>query len=134
MKTIGEILRKNNSALTKLIKKTQGTQSLAFAFQNMLDSNLAKNCSFANLNLEKSMITVTVTNAAWATRLRYAIPDMIKTLRTQPEFKTVTTIRYLINQPTHASKPKKRQKKLSNENEILWQESLIRLKQPRKST
>jgi hypothetical protein len=126
MKTIGEILGKNNSTLTKLIRKTQTSRDLAFIFQNALEANLAKHCRFASL--EGHVITVTATNAAWATRLRYAIPDMIKILRTQPEFKMVTNIRYFVSPPTHTATSKKKQKKLSADNEILWQETLDRLK------
>ncbi|EKE00563.1 MAG: hypothetical protein ACD_21C00328G0011 [uncultured bacterium] len=126
MKTIGEILEKDLSVFTKLMKKSQVTQDLAFVFQNVIDADLAKHCHFANL--EGSVVTVTVTNAAWATRLRYAIPDLIKTLRTQPEFKTVASIRYLVNRQLNESKPKKKQTRLSSSNEILWQETLAKLK------
>ena len=125
MKTIGEILEKNDSLLVKLIKKTQNTKKLAFIFQNVLDPSIAKNCEFANL--VKTVITVTVKNASWATRLRYAIPDMIKNLRTQPEFKNAKTIRYLITPPVEATKIKKPPIKLSHSNEILLRKTLNKL-------
>ena len=136
MKTIGEILKKNNSSLSKLIGKSQRTRDLASVFQSMLDADLAKNCKFANL--DDSVITITVKNAAWATRIRFAIPDLLKNLRTQPEFKKVTNIRYLVNhhqinnkQDQNKKKPKKA--RLSVDNEILWQETLSRLKKNRES-
>ncbi|CAL7960735.1 conserved hypothetical protein [Gammaproteobacteria bacterium] len=133
MKTIGEILGKNNSPLAKLIKKNQDTRNLASVFQSMLDASLAKNCQFANL--EGSVVNVTVKNAAWATRIRYAIPDMLKNLRTQPEFRMITSIRYFVDRPTHAANPKKKKTaKLSSDNEVLWQETLARLKKKAKKS
>jgi hypothetical protein len=126
MKTIGEILEKNNSIFTKLIKKTKDTKDLAAVFQSVLDANLTKNCQFAKL--EDSVITSAVKNAAWATRIRYAIPDMLKNLRTQPEFKKITSIRYFVGHPTtNATTPKKKTTKLSSTNEVLWQETLAKL-------
>ena len=123
MKTINKILAQ--SSFGQLVKKTQNTKELAFIFRNILDPSLAKNCQFANL--DGSVVTVTVKNAAWATRLRYAIPDMVKNLKTQPEFAKVKTIRYLI-QTTNAPTTKKKPRKLSSDNEILWQNTLAKLK------
>jgi hypothetical protein len=77
--------------------------------------------------LEGSTLAVVVTNASWATKLRYAIPDIIKNLRTQPEFKTITVIRYYINQQTQPLKSRKKLTKLSPDNEILWKGTLARL-------
>lgn len=126
MKTIGEILEKNNFIFTKLIKKSQNTKELAIRFQGMLDTNLAKNCQFANL--EGPVITITVKNAAWATRIRYAIPDILKNIRTQPEFKMVTKIRYSVdNHAANHIKTGSKKSKLSTNNEILWRETLAKL-------
>jgi hypothetical protein len=133
MKTIGEILEKNNSIFTKLIKKTQDTKSLAAVFQSVLDENLTKYCQFAKL--EDSVITIAVKNAAQATRIRYAIPDMLKILRTQPEFKKIASIRYFVGQhPISATTPKKKIIKLSNANEVLWQETLAKLQKKARVT
>jgi hypothetical protein len=130
MKTIGDILEKNSS-LKKLVKKTQTTKNLAAIFYSMLDSDFAKNCHFANFR--DSVLTITVTNAAWATKLRYAIPDIIKNLCTQLEFKKLVTIRYVINQQKYPIKTKKIQTKLSHGNELLWQETLDSLKKNTKN-
>lgn len=127
MKTIGEILGKNNSILAKLIKKTNNMRSLELVFQSVLDASFAKNCQFASL--EGSVVTISVKNASWATRVRYSIPDMLKNMRTQPEFKDITSIRYIISR--HQTSPEKRKKKrtkLSHNNEVLWKETLAKLK------
>ena len=48
---------------------------------------------------------IIVDSAAWATNLRYAIPDIIKTLRTQPEFKNLQNIRYHVSRYSIPSAP-----------------------------
>lgn len=126
MKTISEILE-NNTTLAKLIKKTQSTKNLATIFKSMLDVNLTKNCTFANF--EGTVLTVLVTNPSWATKLRYAIPDIIKNLRTQPEFATITNIRYIVDQQGNQYKLRKKQQNLSGDNETLWQETLTKLRE-----
>jgi hypothetical protein len=132
MKTIGEILGENNSSLAKLIKKNQYERSLASVFQISLDANLVKNCKFASL--EGSVVNITVESAAWATRIRYAIPDMLKNLRIHPEFRMITSIRYFIYHPTHAVNTKnKKVVRLSSDNEVLWQDMIVQLKKKTKS-
>lgn len=125
MKTINEILKKTDSKLAKLIKKTKGAEDLEHIFRASLDSNLIKYCHFANY--KNSVLTVTVKNTSWATKLRYSIPDIVKTLKVQPEFKDISTIRYVVDKPTPKAKVKKSKTKLSTENEILWQKTLAEL-------
>ena len=126
-KTVGDILNKDNFLFTSMIKKNKNMQNLASVFQSMLDENFAKNCQFASL--EGSVVNIMIKNPAWATRVRYAIPDMLKNLRTQPEFKAVTSICYFIDRKTSAAKPKKKEiAKLSGDNEVLWQKTLAKLK------
>jgi len=126
MKTITEILKKIDSPLTKLINKSKTAKDLGLIFCTSLDADLAKHCHFANY--KNSVVTVTVSNTSWATRLRYIIPDIIKNLRVQPEFKTITTIRYIINPQKQAPKTKNKQIKLSSDNKTLWQSTLDDLK------
>lgn len=46
---------------------------------------------------------IIVDNAAWATRLRYAIPDLLKCVKTQPEFKNLQKIRYTVSMDREVS-------------------------------
>lgn len=127
MKTITEIFKKSNSPLAKLIGKTRSSQDLEVVFHTVIDENLAKHCKLANY--EDSKLTVTVTNTSWATRLRYAIPDIIKNLQVQPEFKAITSLRYTINSPqAQAPKLKSKNLRLSHENELLWKKTIADLK------
>lgn len=127
MKTITEILKKNNSPLTKLITKLKDSQDLEPIFRTALGSDLAKYCHFANYR--NSELTITVANTSFATRLRYAIPDLIKQLRVQPEFKEITSIRYTIaTTQMQLATQKNQPTKISSVNEILWQKTLSDLK------
>jgi hypothetical protein len=127
MKTIADILKKSGSLLSKLINKAESSQDLEIMFRTALDNNLTKHCHFANY--KNSELTVTVTNASIATRLRFAIPDIIKRLRIQPEFKDITNIRYaIVATRTPITKPRDTKTKLSPNNEILWQKTLSTLR------
>ncbi len=133
MKTIADILKKNDSTLSKLINKAKFSQDVAIIFRTALDSSLTKHCHFANY--KDSVLTVVVANAATATRLRFAIPDIIKQLRIQPEFKDITNIRYTLA-PIQAAAigPQKAKPKLSKVSEELWQKTLAELRKNIKHT
>jgi len=96
--SINQILTNKNSSLAKMIKKTVSLQDLNRLFQNILNNDLSKHCQIAKLS--KNTLTIIVDNASWATNLRYGLPDIIKLLRTQPEFKNLKDIRYKINRHT----------------------------------
>jgi len=105
----------DNKILTKLIKKTSSLQNLNRLFQEILNNDLSKHCQIAQKT--KNLLVIIVDNAAWATNLRYAIPDIIKTLRTQPEFKNLQNIRYHISRysmPPTASPQQKNSTDMQN--------------------
>jgi hypothetical protein len=126
MKTIADILKKGDSNLAKLINKSKASGDLERIFHMALDGNLAKYCQFANY--KDSELTVVAANTAVAARLRFVIPDIIKQLRIQPEFKDIETIRYTIAPAEGRLKPKKAKLKLSAASEDLWQQTLQELK------
>lgn len=93
---IKQLFAKNNSCLGKILKMATELKQLNLVFQEVLHSELAKHCYIAEL--EKNSITIIVDSASWVTVLRYAIPDIIKTLRAHSEFEHLQTIRYKIAQ------------------------------------
>ncbi len=136
MKTIGAILENNKSSLGKLLAKCQVNHSLATLFTSVIDSSLAKYCKVANYH--RGELTLVVANAAWATKVRYAVPDIIKTLRTQPEFKDIKKIYYsVVNQRTSKisklNQPRQRPA-LSKENEFFWRKTMEQLKDSQKTS
>jgi hypothetical protein len=100
--SIKQILTANKN-ITQLIKKSLSLQTLNHLFQELLSSDLSKHCQIAQKT--KDSLVIVVDNASWATNLRYAIPDIIKTLRTQPEFKNLQNIQYYISRCSAPSVP-----------------------------
>ena len=89
-------------------KKIASLQQLNHIFQNALNNDLTNHCSIAKQT--KNSLVLIVDNASWATNLRYAIPDLIKTLQNQPEFKNLQKIQYKIQKEFVPSAPKPRKK------------------------
>lgn len=100
----------SNILPAKVIKKAALLQQLNHIFHNTLPTELANHCQIAKQT--KEVIVLIVDNAAWATNLRYMIQDIIKTLRTQPEFKNLQKIRYQVKKEFEPAKIKKRKKNL----------------------
>lgn len=120
MKTVQQLLDDNHSPLGKLITKTKQLEQLNRIFQNLIDSSLAKHCQVAKFS--KKQLVLIVDNAAFATRLRFAIPDILKNLRIQPEFHELKKINYSIAVVSETPAKKRPKKLLSNENQKLLQE------------
>ena len=132
MKTIRNILENNNPSLGRLLAKCQTIDGLAKLFAAIVDNSFAKHCKLANYR--NGELTLVVTNAAWATKVRYAIPELMKTLCVQPEFRDIKKISYDIDRLKMESRAKRTIKKVerSNTNQAAWQAALKQLK--RKST
>lgn len=128
MKTIVEILRKdNNKIFAKLINKNQNLETLAGIFNSVIDPDIAKNCRLASI--EDRVMHISVKNAAWANRVRYYLPEMLKNLHTQPEFHMVASIRYFIERQFAAPIAKKQiSNKVSSHNEAMWRKTIAKLR------
>lgn len=127
MKTIVEILLKdNNKIFTQLINKNKNLETLAGIFNNIIDPNIAKNCRLASI--EDRVMHISVKNAAWANRVRYHLPEMLKNLHTQPEFHMIASIRYFVERQFVAPEAKKQaSNKISTHNETAWRETIAKL-------
>lgn len=129
MKTVGQILEKNSSQFQKLLTAVQQTEVYDRLLKNCLDAELAEHCHFAAI--KDQQITVVVDNSAWATRFRYAIPDILKNLNAQLEFKDITKIRYIIEKHVKNTPKKVNKEKMSAQNERLWKETVTSLSKQR---
>jgi len=130
MKPIIQILENNNSTLQKLIAQSEHTKQYNRLLQLVLEPGLAKHCQFARL--EKNTLTVAVDSPAWATRFRYAIPELKKNISAQPEFNMVKKIRYIISQQEEVYEKKAKKRAMSQANAELWQDMLKSLKKQKK--
>lgn len=130
MKTLGNILhdkdgKQNNSAFGKIVQQSQRLAKLNMLFKDFLESSLKKHCQLAQI--EGSELVIIVDNASWATRLRYAIPEILKNIKTQPEFSAVKKIRYCIRIEENEDLRKTQKLRLSPEIEQLWANTLEKL-------
>ncbi len=124
MKNIRDILT-GNPDFQKLITKAHQLTQLNRLFKSLLDPNLAKHCNLAKL--EKDQVTVIADNSAWATKLRFSIPDILKNLHIQPEFKMIKTIKFLVAAAESKTSNLVKQKH-SAKSAALWKETIKTLK------
>lgn len=78
------------NALDRLVKRNAVRQSLTEQLQAVVSPNIAAHCNVADLH--HGRLTIHVTSAAWATRLRLELPKVQATLRTLADFATVEEI------------------------------------------
>jgi len=90
-KSFAEILSDPNSRIGRLIGKARELEKLTGLFRATLDTELAKHCTVGNF--DGTQLSLVAESASWATQLRFSIPDIIKTLKVQPEFKNLSKIR-----------------------------------------
>lgn len=93
MRTIEQLFH-NSSRFSKMIDETIKLKKLSFVFQSMLSDEFKNHCRLARI--ENTEMIVIVDNSVWAMKFRYLIPDLLKNLRTQIEFKKIKSIRYQI--------------------------------------
>lgn len=104
-----QLITGKNSPLAGAIIQTAELQQLNRVFHNTIDQHFAVHCQIAQYKNGRMLLIVD--NAAWGTNLLYAIPDLIKTLRIQPEFKDVKKINYRINKHLQQQQTDKKPKK-----------------------
>lgn len=93
-KSISDVLKHPKNELAELIHKVNVLKDLNQTLRALLDPKLAKHCEIANF--ENNTLVLTVDNANWATRIRYAIPDLIKQLKQHPSFNKLKSIKCII--------------------------------------
>lgn len=126
MKTLGQIFSHNRNILPELVGKAQKLSQIDKLFRSFLDASLAQHCHLADISVTEAVVITD--SSAWAMRLRYAIPDILKNVKTQPEFKNLKKIRYSVSPNQNLPTPKKVKVKISAESEKLWKEVLEQLR------
>lgn len=114
-KSIESLVSAEPSPLQNLVKKAQRIQQLGKILESHLDPSFQGKITLANIN--DGVATILVNSSAWATRLRYHIPDILDELTKQLGQGRVKTVRIKIA-PTHQEKTRatgKKQNKLSRE-------------------
>lgn len=101
-RSLDKLFEEAHDNLAILVTRTRLLKRLTLELRSHLDPELAPHCYISNL--DGARLYVYVDSAAWATRLRFQIPQLIPNLRhANPVFAKLDTIRVSIL--THAGEP-----------------------------
>ncbi|WP_298627821.1 DUF721 domain-containing protein [uncultured Legionella sp.] len=87
-----------NKQLLDLCQRSMLLEELSNKVKQLLPENLASACHVGNFS--KGCLTLSTTNAAWASQLRYAIPELRDKLRKEAGMYQLTSIKILIAEAT----------------------------------
>lgn len=121
-KPLPELLTTQSNLLPGLKEKISQLISLNQLWHAQLDPVLANHCRIANFR--NNCLIIEVESSAWALRLRYSLPELLKLLRELPEFAQLKTIEWYI-QPVIEIEEKRilNSPPLSNESAALIRET-----------
>lgn len=71
-----------NSPLSSLLEQLESMRILREEVQKVLPPELREHCMLANY--KNGYITLSASTAAWATRLKYIAPELLKALKQKP--------------------------------------------------
>jgi hypothetical protein len=91
---LNDILTTGEKALKPLLKKLDELEKLQIFVKTQIEPPLNEHCRVANYR--DGCLILTVDSAAFATRLRYEIPDLLEKLRSVPRFCGLKTIEFSI--------------------------------------
>jgi hypothetical protein len=92
-RTIGELLsnRPRRSGFTRLLAHASHREAWTAAMRAFLPAELGSECQVANVR--DHVLTVHLTTAAWATRFRFLVPDLLPRLNQLADFANVREVR-----------------------------------------
>lgn len=94
MKTVDNILKASDSQLDGYFKMAKQLSILTDLVKTVLPNILKPHCVVASY--KETRLTLQVSNGAWASQLRYLIPDLIPKLKTLSPFTDLTAIHYFV--------------------------------------
>ena len=108
--SIKTLVRQQTELLPNLQQKLQQLASLNLLWQKHVDINLVKYSRVANWR--DNCLIIEVDSSAWATRLRYALPDLLAKLKLEKELTGIKYIEWYIQPETlQSAKPTPRKPK-----------------------
>lgn len=87
-----------NKQLVDLCKRSVQLEELTNKIKLLLPEVLANECHVGSFN--KGCLLLTTTNAAWASQLRYAIPELRDKLRKEAGMYQLSSIKIAVIEPT----------------------------------
>jgi hypothetical protein len=86
-----------NKQLADICQRSVQLEELSDKIMHLLPSNLAPWCQVGSFN--KGCLVLTTTNAAWASQIRYAIPELRDKLRKEAGMYQLSSIKVTIIEP-----------------------------------
>lgn len=122
-KSVEKVLWSEGSSLSNLRKKIQQLAQLNIFWLEQLDDALAQHTRVANYR--EGCLIIEVDSSVWATRLRFLIPELLKSLRRLKEFHTLQSIEWYVNATVSLAKysPLRQPPVLSAQNASLLHET-----------
>ncbi len=99
---IDKVIEQASDELATLITRTRQLKRLTYILRRHLDEHLAKHCYIGNISAPT--LTILVDGASWATKLRFATPDLLEKLSEENQvFNGLKQIKVKILTPTRES-------------------------------
>lgn len=87
-----------NKQLADICQRSMQLEELSSKITHLLPANLAAECRVGSFN--KGCLVLTTSNAAWASQLRYAVPELRDKLRKEAGMYQLTSIKINIVEST----------------------------------
>ncbi|MGC1183421.1 DciA family protein [Legionella sp.] len=98
-----------NKQLAELCQRSVQLEELSKKLEQLLPAELAGTCNVGSFN--KGCLILTTTEAAWASQLRYAIPELRDKLRKEAGMYQLSSIKIAVVESVITYKPIMQQKK-----------------------
>jgi hypothetical protein len=85
-----DILQRPYGVLGHIIKQASKIRTLDAAVKKHLPENIAKHVQVVNLH--QGRLTLSATTPAWASKVKFMLPDLLEALRQEPQFCFLTGI------------------------------------------
>jgi len=103
-----------NKQLAEICQRSVQLEELANKIAQLLPAALAKECQVGSFN--KGCLVLTTNNAAWASQLRYAVPELRDKLRKEAGMYQLSSIKITVVEPaTSYEKPAQQKNHLLSE-------------------
>jgi hypothetical protein len=94
-RTLDKLFEEAHDNLAILVTRTRLLKRLTLEFRSLIDAELAPHCHISGL--DETVLCIYVDSAAWATRLRFQIPQLIPVLRrSNPVFSKLDNVQVKI--------------------------------------
>jgi len=101
-RSLDKLFEEAHDDLAILVTRTRQLRRWTGLFRSQIDAELAPHCYLSSI--DEAILTVYVDSAAWATRLRFQVPQLIPQLRTiNPIFSKLEKILVKVLPPSYSA-------------------------------